>query len=289
MTHNEEENLPRCFKSLDWVEEIIVIDDESGDKTVEVAKNFGAHVFIRKLDDFATQRDFALSKVVTEWVFLVDADEVVTKELKKEIEEAVKKKEYNGFYFPRKNIIFGKWIRHSGWYPDWQLHLFRAKKGTYHQPIHEQVKVEGRTGRLKNNLLHYNYESISQYLRKIDRYTDIEALSLFNRGYRFSLPDLFGKPTDEFLRRFFAEEGHRDGLHGLALAFLQAISCIVTLLKVWEKEKFKEVEPKDFMTQIEKGVKGQEKKLNYWFLTARMKDSPSSFTKLLLRLKRKFL
>jgi glycosyltransferase involved in cell wall biosynthesis len=288
LTHNEEENLPRCFKSLNFVDEIIVVDDNSNDRTVEIAQNFRAHVFTKKLTDFATQRNFALSKVETPWVLLVDADEVVTPELEKEIQEAVQKKEYNGFSFPRKNIIFGKWIRHSGWYPDYQLHLFRTKKGGYHKPVHEQVNVEGKVGKLKNPLLHHNYESVSQYLRKIDRYTDIEALSLFEGGYRFSLSGLFTKPLDEFLRRFFAEEGYKDGVHGLVLALLQAFSTVVTLVKVWGKENFKEIKTEDFLAQIEKEIKNQEKKLDYWLLTARMKQSPSFITKFILRLRRKF-
>lgn len=289
LTHNEEKNLPRCLEALSWVDEIVVIDDNSDDKTVEIAKEYGIRVFVRKLDNFAAQRNFALSKVETPWVLLVDADEVVTPELREEVKVAIQKGKFDGFYFPRKNIIFGKWIKRSGWYPDWQLHLFRTKKGTYHEPVHEQVEVKGKVGKLKNPLLHYNYESISQYLRKINRYTDIEALSLFEGGYRFSLSDLVSRPTNEFLRRFFAEEGYKDGVHGLALGLLQAFGEVVTLLKVWEKEGFGGADKKDFLQKIEKEMLKQEKKFRFWFLTAKIKQSSSFITQFLLRLRRKLL
>ena len=124
LAKNEEENLPRCLKSLNWVKEIILIDDYSTDKTVEIAKSFGAKVYQRKLDNFQEQRNWALKKVKTSWVLMVDPDEEVSAEMRQEILEVVEKNQYDGFRFPRKNIIFGKWIKHTGWYPDWQLHLF---------------------------------------------------------------------------------------------------------------------------------------------------------------------
>lgn len=260
LTKNEEKNLPSCLKSIAWVEEIILVDDNSTDKTVEIAKEAGAKIFKRKLDDFSAQRNFALGKVETPWVLFIDPDEEVTQELAEEIKKAVREGKFDGFRIPRKNVIFGKWIKHSGWYPDWQLHLFEKNKGRYIRRVHEQVEVQGKVGELKNFLLHKNYESISQYLEKLSHFTTLEAENQIESGYKFAWQDLIKKPLGEFLRRFFAEEGYKDGVHGLVLSLLQAFSELVVYLKVWEKEGFKEGETEGVFGEIDKAVD----EVDYW-------------------------
>jgi glycosyltransferase involved in cell wall biosynthesis len=277
LAKNEEKNLPRCLESVGWVEEIIVIDDESTDKSVAIAAKAGAKVYQRKLDDFASQRNFALSKVKTEWVLLVDPDETVPQELQKEMLRAVKLKGFAGFYFPRKNIIFGQWIKHSGWSPDHQLHFFRAKKGKYLGKVHERVEVKGKVGYLKTALIHENHQSITQYLEKLIHYTELEAAKQIKAGYQFSWPDLIQKPLDEFLRRFFAEEGYKDGIHGLALGLLQSFSELVVYLRVWEKEGFPSGLTKNVFSQLEKAID----QLQYWLV----KKSKNPVKKILQRLK----
>lgn len=260
LAKNEEKNLPSCLDSVSWVDEIILIDDNSTDKTVEIAKKAKARIYQRRLDNFCSQRNFALEKVKTPWVLFVDPDEEVTPELAQEIKQVVKSSEFSGFRFPRRNIIFGKWIKYSGWYPDWQLHLFRKDKGRYVHKVHEQVEIQGRVGELKNFLLHKNYQSISQYLEKLARYTSLEAENQIESGYKFVWQDLLKKPLSEFLRRFFAEEGYKDGIHGLALVLLQAFSELVVYLKIWEKEGFKEGEISGVFKEIDKA----NKDIGYW-------------------------
>lgn len=260
LTKNEEKNLPECLRRLSWVKEIIVVDDFSSDKSREIGQKFGAKVYKKRLVDFCSQRNWALEKVKTKWVLMIDSDERVTPEFRKEVERAIKKDEYDGFKFPRKNIIFGKWIKHTGWYPDWQLHLFKKDKGRYEGKVHEQVVVEGKVGELTTPLLHYNYHSISQYLGKMDRYTNLGAEILKEKGYKFQYQDLLIKPAEEFFRRFFAEEGWKDGIHGLALSLLQAFSEVVKYLKIWEYQKFEEQKIEKFNEKLEKVIN----ELRYW-------------------------
>jgi glycosyltransferase involved in cell wall biosynthesis len=252
LAKNEEKNLPRCLKNLDWVKEVIVIDDYSSDNTKKIAEKFGAKVYQKRLVDFESQRNWALQKVKTPWVLMIDPDEEVTSEFRQEVERVIKEDKFDGFKFPRKNIIFGKWIRYTGWYPDWQLHLFKTKRGKYVGKVHEQVVLDGKIGILNASLIHYNYHSISQYLQKLDRYTNLEAEEKVRGGYKFRYQDLLVKPAEEFFRRFFAEEGWKDGVHGLALSLLQAFSELVVYLKVWEKEGFKKEKVDNFSYILEK-------------------------------------
>lgn len=285
LTKNEAENLPRCLKSLCWVEEIVVVDDFSSDKTVGIAKKFGAKIYKKKLSDFQSQRDWALGKVKTPWVLFIDPDEEVPQNLKEEMRMAVKRKGFVGFQFPRKNIIFGKWIKYSGWYPDWQLHLFKKDKGKYIGKVHERVEVGGKAGYLKSPLIHYNYQSISEYLEKLEHYTTLAAESAIEGGYKFKFQDLLRKPAEEFFRRFFAEEGFRDEVHGLALSLLQAFSELVLYLKVWEKQGFKtrELPFADFLPEMEK----LGKETTYWLTTTLIKETKNPVRKIFLKLRRK--
>jgi len=287
LTKNEEERLPKCLASLSWVDQILVIDDFSSDETIKVAKDFGAEVYQKRLVDFQSQRNYALKKVKTPWGLFIDADEEVPDELRKEIALAIKKKGLAGFYFPRRNIIFGKWIEHSGWYPDYQLHLFRTDKGKYVGKVHETVEVKGKTGYLKSHLLHQNYQTISQYLEKLGHYTTLSAKKVIESGHEFKPQDLIKKPAEEFFKRFFAEEGYEDGLHGLALALLQAFSELILYLKVWEKQGFKEVKKERFLEKVEKELVKIGKELRYWFLTSRIREESNFLKRAALKIKRR--
>jgi glycosyltransferase involved in cell wall biosynthesis len=243
-TWNEEENIKRCLESVKWADEIIVVDMYSTDKTLEIAKKFGAKIFSHKYTYIVEPaRNFALSKVTGDWVLILDADEEISPELAKTLKHLAENHESLNYYrLPRKNIIFGKWIRHSLWWPDYVIRFFKKGSIRWSEKIHSVPLTRGEGHDLEakevNAIAHYNYTSISQYLSRLDRYTTIQAKDLMESGYKFSWQDMLKKPMGEFLSRFFVGESYKDGLHGLALSLLQAFSEVVKYLKVWEKENF---------------------------------------------------
>ncbi len=241
--YNEEEKLEDCLKSVAGIsEEIIVIDNSSTDKTNQVAKKYAHKVITRENNLMLNvNKNFGISKATKDWILVLDADERVTKELEKEIKTLLESDEASeGYTMPRKNIIFGKWIQHTGWYPDRQLRLFKNGKGKFaEQHVHEMINVEGSVGELNESIYHINYVSVSQFLDKMIRvYTISEAENLIKSGYKPKVSDAILMPTNEFVKRFFAEKGYRDGSHGLYLSLLMAIYHFVVFLRVWEAKSY---------------------------------------------------
>jgi len=224
LTKNEEENIAECIESVAWADEVIVLDSESTDRTVEIAWEKGARVFTHPFRNYAEQRNVALSLAETEWVFFVDADERATPELGAEIREATEREEFAGWWVPRRNYIVGKWIQHGGWYPDYQLRLLRREKARYDplREVHEVVLLEGEAGYLENPLIHYNYRSWGEFVARQRRYARFEARVLLQQGIRPKPWTYFTQPWREFRRRYITFEGYKDGLHGLILASLMA-------------------------------------------------------------------
>jgi len=247
-TYNEEKNLERCLKSAkDLADEIVIVDMKSTDKTVEIAKKFGAKVYEHEYTRFVEPaRTFALSKAKGDWILLLDADEILSETLAKKLKKIALEGAVDYVEMPRKNIIFGKWIKNSRWWPDYLPRFFKNGKVKIPDKIHSPYLKEGvgivLEAEEENAIIHFNYQSIFQYLERMNRYTDIQSEELIKKNYKFSLKDFILKPTGEFLSRFFAAEGYKDGLHGLSLASLQAFSEMVVYLKVWEKEGFQEME-----------------------------------------------
>ncbi len=220
LTLNEEENIAECLKTLAWADRLLVLDSGSTDRTVEIAQGMGAEVVFHPFRNYAEQRNFALGLVRTDWVLFVDADERVPEELAREIKEAVEKEEFCGWWIPRKNYICGRWIRHGGWYPDWQLRLLRPEKARYDSAweVHEIVVVEGETGYLSNHLIHYNYRTWREFAVRQKAYLPLEVRTLRKRGVKAKPWSPISMPLREFWRRYFKLEGYKDGLHGLILA-----------------------------------------------------------------------
>jgi glycosyltransferase involved in cell wall biosynthesis len=263
LTKNEEKNIQECIESVPFADEVVVLDDNSDDNTRSIAEKLGAKVFRRTLDDFATQRNYALTKASCDWVLFLDADERVSKELGQEIVEAIGK-ESNFFYkIPRKNKIFGKYLEHTDWYPDFQFRLFEKGKGTWDRKVHEQLKTNTDGKELSESLSHNNYQSIQQFIDKnFGKYADYEAELLTSQGYFFKWRDLLVKPTNEFLRRFFASKGYKDGIHGLVASILVSFATFVTYAKIWEKGGFKSVNLN--ISDIGKQFEFLGKDIKYW-------------------------
>jgi len=259
-TWNEEKNIKRCLDSVKWTDEVIVVDMYSTDKTLEIAKKFGAKIFSHKYTYIVEPaRNFALRQAQGDWVLILDADEEISPELAKILKHLAENHESLNYYrLPRKNIIFGKWIRHSRWWPDYVIRFFKKGSVRWSEKIHSVPLTRGEGHDLEakevNAIIHYNYKSISQYLSRLDRYTTIQAKDLMESGYKFSWQDMLKKPMGEFLSRFFVGESYKDGLHGLAISLLQAFSELIKYLKVWEKENFVSQDITDYHEVLEENI-----------------------------------
>lgn len=245
-TYNEEKNLGRCLESIkNFSDEIVVVDMHSSDKTTEIVKKFGAKVYYHDYTRYVEPaRNFALSKATGDYIFLIDADEELSSSLASELLRIAEEGKIDYVEIPRKNIIFGKWIEHSRWWPDYLIRFFKKGKVQFSDEIHVPPKAEGTMLKFEAvedlAIIHHHLQSISQYLERLNRYTDIQSQEVSKKIKDFEWIDLIIKPANEFFSRFFAAEGYKDGLHGLALASLQAFSEFVLYLKVWEKGNFKE-------------------------------------------------
>lgn len=290
-TFNEEKNIKDCLESVrQLADEIVIVDGTSSDKTVEIAKKYTSKIIVRENPlMFHINKQKAFETATSDWILYLDADERVTPELKKELQYAIRNTQYAGFWIPRKNIIFGKWIQHTGWYPDHQLRLF--KRGKAYLPcksVHEQPELSGKAGRLKNPLIHLNYQTISQFIRRLNElYTENDKNVFLAEGKKIEWYDAIRFPAGEFLKRFFHQEGYKDGLHGLVLSLLQAFSVFVTFAKIWETQGFKEVKEEGFLEKVEKELVKGRKQLRYWFLTSRINEENVSLKKMVLKIRRR--
>lgn len=288
LTKNEEKNIADCIKNLEFADEILIVDDGSEDKTIERAKKLGAQAYERKLDNFAAQRNFALTKAKGQWVLFVDADERVSDSLGKEIRLIIQKSkndnnQISGYWIPRKNRIFNKFFKDTDWYPDYQLRLVKNGKAKYKRAVHEKVEIEGNTSYLKNPIIHYNYDTVDQFIVKnYIQYSDYEAQILLEEGYSFNLRDLVEKPLSEFLRRFYAGKGYKDGVHGLIASVLVAFATFIVYVKMWEKQGFRE--RKISINEIEYELKSESKNFRYWFKKVKLDSEDNIIKKGLIKL-----
>jgi len=190
---NEEKKIEDCLKSVSFADEIIFVDNSSTDQTLKIAKKYTPKIFVRENNPMLNiNKNFGFSKAKNDWILSLDADERISPELAKEIQSSIinHKSSVAGYWIPRKNIIFGKWIEHTGWYPDYQLRLFKKGKGRFEEKhVHEMIKLEGEAGKLESPIIHYNYENISHFLKKTLLYAENEADQLIEKGYNFSWQD----------------------------------------------------------------------------------------------------
>ncbi len=239
ITWNEEERLPQCLESVAWADEIIVVDAESTDKTVQVAREFTDRIWVRPWPGFAVQKNFALEQAAGEWVLSLDADEQVTPELRREIETVLGSSvAAEGYAIPRKNIFWGAWVRHGRFYPDYQLRLFKRGSGWFmERAVHESVEIRGTVGRLQSPLLHQSYRSLEQFLGRSNRYSTLAAEEWIRQGRRVGLADLLFRPLGRFLSMYVLHGGFLDGWRGFLLAGLYAHYVFLRTAKVWEARR----------------------------------------------------
>ena len=274
---NAEKDLPRALASIkDLADEIVVIDQGSTDNTSKIAKEFGAKIYNHEPVTYVElTRNFAISKATSDWILILDPDEEIGKELASEIKKVIKEDKADYFRIPRKNIIFGKWIAHTLWWPDYQTRLFKKGKVSWSEVIHSVPITIDKGADLKPEenlaIIHHNYNSIEEYLEKLNRYTSVQADILIKDGYTFNWKDLIGKPFKEFIVRYFTGQGYKDGVHGLALSLLQAFSELVVYIKVWQLAKFtkENIGLKSVVTEM----RSKEKELHYWQSDASFKET----------------
>lgn len=240
ITKNEEKDLGGCLESVkDLADEILVVDDGSTDKTVDIAKKFGAKIFERRLDNFASQKNFAVEKASGEWIFAIDGDEKCSKELAEEIRSRIADRELqiDGYLMPRRNIILGAEIKHTRWAPDKHIWLWKKGKGKWVGKVHEEVEVEGKVGELVNAKIHYQYETVTEFFAMLNNYTEREAKEKVDHGEKFIYFQFFYAPLLSFFRRYIYKQGFRDGWRGFVLSYMMAIYRMTTWIKVWEREQ----------------------------------------------------
>ena len=240
ITKNEERNIERCIGSVLWAGEVIVVDSGSTDATAELSRRLGARVIDRAWEGFAAQKEFAAAQAVGEWVLSLDADEEVTSELRLEIERMLESDEpsaVDGHRMPRKSFFLGTWIRHGGWYPGYQMRLFK-KSAAYmnHRPVHEGFEVHGPVGTFKSPINHYTYDTLQQYLEKMNDYTSLDVVNKLSEhpGMTVRWYHCVINPIALFLRMTISLKGYRDGFHGLLLAVYSSLYKLLVYAKTWE-------------------------------------------------------
>ena len=236
ITLNEAHHLRRCLESTAWADELVVVDAESHDKTVQVAREFTDRVMVRPWAGFAAQKNFALDQCAGEWILSLDADEEAAPELRAEIMTTIAGAQaHDGYAVRRQNVFLDRWIRHGGLYPDWQVRVFRRGRGRFEErAVHESVSVKGSLGRLAGHLVHRSYDGVSDFVERANRYSSLAAEQMIRDGRRVRAEQLVLKPLGRFLSMYLVRRGFLDGRRGLLLASLYAYYVFMRSAKVWE-------------------------------------------------------
>jgi len=242
ITHNEELNIRAACESVAWADEILVIDSESTDATREVAANTGAQIVVNPWPGFAAQKQFATDKATHDWVLSLDADERVSDELRESIRNLVASSpNADGYRIARRTFYQNRWIRGGGWYPDWQLRLFRRSKGHWKpRLIHESVEMDNdaRVETLRGDLLHYTVRDAADHHRMIgERYAPLAARQMFDEGRRTSALNVATAAPAAYVRSLIFKGGFRDGLAGITIANFAAHHAFLKHLMLWEMQR----------------------------------------------------
>ena len=234
ITFNEEAKIAEAIESVDFADEILIVDSESTDKTCEIAESLGAKVIIQKWLGFAKQKQFAVENAAHDWILSLDADERVSEELKAEILKL--NLQADGYKIPRLSFYLNRPIRHGGWYPDWQIRFFNRNKARWKDVlIHESVEVSGNIEKLKSDILHFSVEDMAHHHRMIgERYAPLAARQMFERGKRTSKIKIYTAGLTTFLQTFILKAGFLDGFAGFCIARFAAHHAFLKHLLLWE-------------------------------------------------------
>lgn len=238
LAKNEEKNISRVINSLLWCDEIIIIDDLSTDGTIsEINKFNNIKIFKRPLDnDFSASRNFGLAKAKNSWVLFIDADEVISESLKKEILEKLKD-DCDGFYLRRKDFFLGSWLEFGETAAVKLLRLAKKDKGRWIGKVHEIWRIDGQTGNLTNPILHYSHENISSFLEKINRYSSLVAQYRIEEGRKTTVFQITTYPLFKFINNYFFKLGFMDSVPGFIMAAMMSFHSFLVQGKVYLKRK----------------------------------------------------
>ncbi|KPK96548.1 MAG: hypothetical protein AMJ95_13600 [Omnitrophica WOR_2 bacterium SM23_72] len=236
LTRNEEARIAECLESVSWADEIVVVDDESSDATVAIAKRYTDKIFIRKMDIEGRHRNWAYAQAKNEWVLSLDADERVTKELQEEIKRVLEDSpQEEGFTIPIRNYIGTYWVKYGGWYPAAKLRLFQKGKFHYEEvEVHPRAFMEGSCGHLKSDIVHFSYKNLEEFWNSLNVQTTREAQKWYNQGKPMRLGRFIWRTIDRFLRTYIRKKGYKDGLIGFVVAFNAGLYQFLSYLKYQE-------------------------------------------------------
>ena len=238
ITKDEEVNIGDALESVKDFEDIVVVDSFSTDSTPEICRRYTDRFIQHEWLGYARQKQMAVDNTKKEWALILDADERVTPELKAEIITAINDTPYNGYYIPRKNYFLGKWIRHSGWWPDYTLRLFRkCVSHVEERAVHEKVVVKGATGHLRSPMEHFTYRSVPDFIKRMQVYAKLSAKEISARKSRSAYISVVINPLSTFFKMFFLRHGFMDGMHGYILAVLYSFYTFLKYLAFWGRRK----------------------------------------------------
>lgn len=237
ITKDEEKNLPECLNSIGFADEIVVVDSGSTDRTVEIAKEFGCRVFVEDWKGYGPQKNSAVKRCRNEWVLILDADERVPKETADIIYEAIQRPGVDAYRLKRKNYLHGKWLQHSGYWPDRHIRLVRKDKGAFYSKVHEKWITEGLVQELDAHIDHYAFSDYSDMLKTLNDYSTVIAGDLFASGKRVTVLTPVYHGIAMFFKIYLIEKGFLDGMAGLVTALTKAGGSFFKYAKLLELQR----------------------------------------------------
>jgi len=286
-TMNSEKFLELALASAAFADEIIIVDMHSTDATQKIAKKFTNKIFMfEDIGYVEPARNFAIEKATSDWILILDADEEISNGLQLKIKDILTEPTFDAYYIPRSNEVFGYEMRKTGWWPDHQLRLFKKGVVTWSDKIHSVPTVAGTSEYLQAMpeiaIKHHNYQSVSQFVDRMNRYTDIEANN--DSDVPMTTAMVITSFRDELLRRLFSHDGIQEGMHGVGLSFLQSFYQVLVILKKWEQRGFKQhsATEKETLTAL----KEFQRSLVYWTYAYEIEHG-SPIQKVIARIKRK--
>jgi glycosyltransferase involved in cell wall biosynthesis len=242
---NEETIIRRTLESVKWADEIVVVDSGSTDKTVAVCREYTDKVFHQDWLGYAGQKNAAIDRTTGDWVLSLDADEPLEPALAEEIKKIVASQQsLDAYRIPRKTIFLGRWVKHGGWYPDYNLRLFRKGKGKFQErAVHEVIRIEGAVGNTRHAIEHHTYPDIASYMSRINSYSSLAVDVMAGKGingFRASWMNILFRPVLTFVHKYFFRLGFLDGKHGLVLNLFHSYYVFAKYAKAWEYKNRRE-------------------------------------------------